>query len=280
MKILFTNIKTPQQLTMEECYNSYVTAGFTQAPCGIAWSESGVGSPTTRCFYLADSCVAEVDSTELNTGGAEWTCILRSAASPIEKASQNNLVLEVLIVVLGVCCVVFVAVLLRVICQYQRRLRMRPDRGVHDVDSGRTDGVVHGVPVPTERQLEHDEDDDDACSAGPTPDAATPPEDTERNVASSSSASPQTFHPDPNVTANPLQNLASPQGAVQERPSRRSLAAPSSDPQSDGEREERGGEEEEQGREREVVEEEEVRVNVESDAEGVETDEEVRVGVA
>eukprot|EP01061_Rhynchopus_euleeides_P002881 TRINITY_DN12220_c0_g1_i1.p1 TRINITY_DN12220_c0_g1~~TRINITY_DN12220_c0_g1_i1.p1 ORF type:complete len:613 (+),score=185.18 TRINITY_DN12220_c0_g1_i1:214-2052(+) len=208
-----------ENITMADCLQGYKTFGVTVQPCALSWVEAGLHSPVSYCQAVLDNCVSSVDTTEELTGSTEWGCLIHSDAGRTRSSdNEDNLILQILLVVLAFCCIIFVGVLVRVVLQYKRRLKTRPERGVQDIDSGRTDGVVHGVPVPAERLLEH-EDDDDECSAAPgVPSAAETP-DTAASPDGNAEVSLE-FQPDPNITSNPLEHISTTNSGGT-RPSRR-----------------------------------------------------------
>ncbi|KAJ9457478.1 hypothetical protein DIPPA_30205 [Diplonema papillatum] len=150
--------------------------------CGIAWEQTTGASPQKRCYSVTGSCIGPYTSM-----GDEWTCLLRSTQRASSK-KENNMVLIIFLIIVFVLCPMFGLVIV-VFERSKARARLAREQQEHvvTVDSGRTDGIVMGVPVPDIRRLAHDDDEEEGCGAAP-------------------------FQPDPLITTNPLRQFTSAEG--------------------------------------------------------------------
>eukprot|EP01064_Diplonema_japonicum_P038032 TRINITY_DN9098_c0_g1_i1.p1 TRINITY_DN9098_c0_g1~~TRINITY_DN9098_c0_g1_i1.p1 ORF type:complete len:605 (+),score=122.31 TRINITY_DN9098_c0_g1_i1:66-1880(+) len=169
-----------KDVTQYECLvKAMLSVGFTKW-CGVAWDEVGDTIDGDRsCWGIEGAC----DGLYAGQPG-EWGCLIKSSGGGSSNKSDTA-TLVIFLVIICVLCPLLLLVVVIAVSRYQRRKTAEAMReGNHmTVDSGRTTGVVTGVPVPAMRPAEDEEEGgDEGCSVAP-------------------------FEPDPNVTTNPLKQF-------------------------------------------------------------------------
>eukprot|EP01059_Diplonema_ambulator_P035972 TRINITY_DN8740_c1_g1_i1.p1 TRINITY_DN8740_c1_g1~~TRINITY_DN8740_c1_g1_i1.p1 ORF type:complete len:431 (+),score=74.19 TRINITY_DN8740_c1_g1_i1:237-1529(+) len=165
-------------VTQATCLRLAVQSQQYGSFCAIGWDDAGGSvSGVSTCYGVSGSCSGPYGS---RTG--DWGCLLKSTGGKTQQKS-DTVTLIIFLVIICVLCPLLFLVLLIGMSRYLRRkwAKAHRDQPHTAIDSGRTTGVVTGVPVPAIRPLDHP-DDEDRCSVAP-------------------------FEPDPNVTTNPLKLL-------------------------------------------------------------------------